>query len=85
MEEEAQKLAQAMMPMIEASTLTNGQSSRKLHRDNDVVRNVSEELERNSGPHSNDSGRSSGCSSGGSGGASGGSDRIDSSNDSHQY
>lgn len=79
MEEEAQRLAQAMMPLIEASALTNGQPPRKLHRDNDVVRNVSEtEL----GEHqSNGTGCSSEC---GGGAASEVNNRVDSPSSSHQ-
>lgn len=77
MEEEAQRLAQAMIPLIEASqnsALTNGLPSRKLHTDNDVVRNISEVLENH-----NDSGSSS------SRGASAScSETIDSSNSSSQ-
>ena len=44
MEEEAQRLAQAMVPLIES--LPNGQSARKLHKDDDVI--VSAKLDRNS-------------------------------------
>lgn len=43
MEEEAQKLAQAMAPLIQASENSNGQPPRKLHRDTDMVGNASEE------------------------------------------
>lgn len=46
MEEEAQKLAQAMAPLIQASENSNGQPPRKLHRDTDMVGNASEEIER---------------------------------------
>lgn len=64
MEEEAQRLAQAMMPLLEAS-VPNGQPARKLHRDNDVVRNVSEEtanLCNHTSSHSGCGGSSSGDS-----------------------
>ena len=53
MEEEAQRLAQAMVPLIEASQ--NGQPARKLHRDNDVVGNVEEIARRNLESSSNGS------------------------------
>lgn len=48
MEEEAQRLAQAMIPLIEASknssAFPNGLPQRRLHRDDDVVDNVAERL-----------------------------------------
>ena len=53
MEEEAQRLAQAMVPLIEASQ--NGQPARKLHRDNDVVGNVDQTIRRNLESSSNSS------------------------------
>lgn len=74
MEEEAQRLAQAMFPLIEASTITNGLPSRKLHRDNDIVRNVASEVLDNHNDNECSSPNGASCS-----------ERIDSSNSSSQY
>ena len=46
MEEEAQRLAQAMIPLIEASQNSNGLPPRRLHNDDDLVNNISETIER---------------------------------------
>ena len=71
MEEEAQRLAQAMVPLIEASqksAFPNGQPARKLHRDNDVVGNVEDiikrKLESSSGSSINGTTRGGSCNSG---------------------
>lgn len=64
MEEEAQRLAQAMVPLIEASQ--NGLTARKLHRDNDVVGNVEDIVRKNlqSSSHSSLNGGGGGSENG---------------------